>query len=73
MSHLPDQPHEVPFREVEHQEFDDDPKGYEQILGMGTVRDWTWWGGPKRDAEFVKELEALEKRRAKLGGFGFRA
>lgn len=74
MSHTPDQPHEVPFREVEHDEAQDrfDVDGRDMIGGIGTVRDWDWWGSKTDDDRLRAELAERERSRARLGGFGFR-
>ena len=72
MSHTPDQPHEVPFREVAHEDPDDSMlEGMDYIGGVGAVKDWDWWGSADDDRRLRAELATKEQARARLGGFGF--
>jgi hypothetical protein len=64
-----DQPFDVPFREVTHQDHND---GYIDIRHIGTSRETEYYGS---EEEWQEELEDLRRRdlaRKKLGGFGFR-
>jgi FAD/FMN-containing dehydrogenase len=71
------QPHEVPFREVEHTE-PDDPDAWPWETGrysVGHVRGEEFWGWRSKaeEAAFWKERKRVEAARRRLGGFGFRS
>lgn len=73
MSHLPDQPYEVPEREVAHDHDDDYPEGSEYIIGMGHITKGTYWMTKTQEDKDFKDARRREKAREQLGGFGFRA
>lgn len=73
-SHTPEQPHEVPFREVEHQDpTDDERDGFDFIFGLGALRDEVFHGWESKAAEdaYWKEQRRKDAARQKLGRFGF--
>lgn len=74
MSHLPNQPLEVPTREVHHDLPEDDYLyGVENIIGLGHIRDETFHGWESKAAEdrYWKDQRRKDEARAALGCFGF--
>lgn len=67
-----DVPYDVPYREVEHQEEDFGPGGFDCITGLGTIKDREYWGGTAEWRKEYDEVKKREKRRREIGGFGFR-
>lgn len=74
MSHLPEQPYEIPFREVEHEMAGEriDEDGRDMIAGLGRADYEDWWGTPTEARAARRELLRRDKARRHLGGFGFR-
>lgn len=68
-----EQPYEVPYREVLHDEDGDDVDGFDLIAGMGTATKIEWWGTDTDEREWRKEMRRKEKARRELGGFGFQS
>jgi hypothetical protein len=72
MSHLPDQPLEVPEREVAHDIECWEPPDMYWPWGVGFSRVYEHFFNDAALKEFEEELKRKEKARAELGGFGFR-
>lgn len=73
MSHLPEQPLEVPEREVFHDlPADEYPDGFDYIVGVGAAKTEHIWADKATSEEWDAEISDRERRRALLGGFGFR-
>lgn len=75
MSHVPDQPYEVPFRTVDHDEETEriDEDGRDMILGIGRIDGEDWWGTTTDWKTARKDLLRRQRARRDLGGFGFRS
>lgn len=64
---------EVPERDVEHGFFFDDYAYGDGGYPLGSLREREWWGSKRQSDEELRELRKLERRRRRLGGFGFRS
>lgn len=75
MSHLPAQPYEIPWREVEHEAASErlDEEGRDHLGHLGRADGETWWGTETEEREARRDLLRRDRARRKLGGFGFRA
>lgn len=74
MSHLPNQPLEVPSREVHHAEDEGESSWESSNLSVGEAKQTALWLRTNKDeADFDKELKRKDDARAQLGGFGFRS
>lgn len=74
MSHRDGQPLEVPPTEVEHGFAIDDYTVIDALtLNVGEARTYLNWPDPrKKDVDsFQRELDERERKRKRLGGFGF--
>lgn len=75
MSHLPDQPHEIPFREVEHDDFDPnaplDSDYWPTKMGHIGAETFHGWGSKKEEDDHWKDQRRKDEARKRLGGFGF--
>lgn len=72
MSHLPDQPHEVPFREVEHDIVDLEFPDLFWPRHIGIYRQAEYHMTEEELKEWEDDMRRKDQARAKLGGFGFR-
>lgn len=72
MSHTPDQPYEIPFRAVDHDEPDYGPDGSDLIAGVGHAKPEEWWGTDTDWRNERRDLLRRDRARRNLGGFGFR-
>jgi hypothetical protein len=67
-------PETVPYREVEHDEREDNPDDWAfRSYPVGSVRDEDFWGWPTKADETAwwKERKRKDAARDQLGGFGF--
>ena len=72
MSYQADQPYEIPFRVVDHDQDDEGPDGSDLIVGLGTARREEWYGTSTDWKMERRDLLRRERARKQLGGFGFR-
>jgi hypothetical protein len=73
LSYRDDQPYEVPFRAVEHDEDDDGLEGFDFIMGTGRNEFVEYWGTESDWREERRDILRRDRARKRLGGFGFRA
>lgn len=66
-------PHEVPWREVEHEQVGDNENDWAfRSYPIGHTREQAWDGDAEDAKAWRSEMKRLEEARARLGGFGFR-